>query len=123
MEKLSEKSTSPSIPPLDFNFFSNRLSKLIESKGTSARQMAFSIGMVPSSVSRYLSGSRTPDLNYVYLISRYFGVSIDWLLGLSDSKDSSVSDDAKHVADLYSMASEADQNVIKLILNKYENSL
>ena len=47
---------------------------------------ARSIGMNQKTVDLYLKGERKPSLEFILCICSKFGVSSDWLLGLSESK-------------------------------------
>ena len=45
------------------------------------------INMTQGNVSKLLSGSQQPTLETIYHVSEIYGVSVDWLLGLSDKKE------------------------------------
>ena len=45
------------------------------------------LNMTQGNVSKLLSGSQQPTLETIYHVSEIYGVSVDWLLGLSDKKD------------------------------------
>jgi transcriptional regulator with XRE-family HTH domain len=59
-----------------------RLRDLMGNK--SAKEVAESIGISPSTISMYLSGKRVPHPEVIVKLSQYFHVSSDYLLGLSD---------------------------------------
>ena len=42
--------------------------------------------MAPTTIHRYLSGGRTPDLRNLMRLADFFDVSLDWLLGLSGER-------------------------------------
>lgn len=67
---------------VDYNAFQKRLRDLIESRGKLIQQVAEETGISKISLSRYLNGHREPDLKYVVALAQYFGVSVDWILGL-----------------------------------------
>lgn len=106
---------------LTFGAFRQNLRSLIESKGIMAKDLASEIQSTPATISRYLTQLRDPDLEYVYRISRYFGVTIDYLLGVNNDLKSDMSPEARHISELYSRASLEDQAVIKTVLRKYED--
>ena len=83
------------------------------------KDLADAVETTPATISRYTTGMRDPEVEYLYRISKYFGVTIDFLLGLTDVKNSVFTDDADEVAYLYSFASERDRELIKTILKKY----
>lgn len=45
------------------------------------------LDMTQGNVSKLLSGSQQPTLETIYHVSEIYGVSVDWLLGLSDKKE------------------------------------
>lgn len=50
----------------------------------SQTNVANGIGVSRASLSYYESGDRVPDINVLYSIARYYNVTADYLLGLSD---------------------------------------
>ena len=64
--------------------FSRRLRELREGMGLSQSELAKNIGLSRGSVSFYENGDRTPDIETLALISKFFNVSYDYLLGTSD---------------------------------------
>lgn len=94
---------------------------LLDTKGLLNKELAQEIEVTPATVSRYLNGMRAPDLEYVYRIANHFGVSMDWLLGLTDVRSDDLTPEIRTVAELYSFATEEDQVVIKTVLRKYKD--
>ena len=105
---------------LQFDKFRKNVSDLLQSKGILGKELASEIGITPATLSRYLKNKRDPDLEYVYRIAKYMGVTIDWLLGVSEEKTETLSPDIKHFSELYAHASEEDQAVVQTVLRKYE---
>lgn len=105
--------------PLSFAAFRRTLKCFIESKGLLQKDFAEEVGIKPVTLSRYINGRRNPDLIYVYKIARYFGVTIDYLLGINDDKNAIFSKEIREVCELYSRASREDQAVINTVLRKY----
>ena len=66
--------------------FSGRLSSLIDDKGLTRRIVGDDLGITPQAVSSYCSGVSVPDIATISRIANYFGVSSDYLMGLSDVK-------------------------------------
>lgn len=60
--------------------FGERLKELREYQGLQAKDVARAIGVAASTLSGYESGRREPDAQTLIKLSRYFGVSIDYLL-------------------------------------------
>lgn len=104
---------------MDYTVFRTNLKSLIDSRGKYAKEVADELGMTHATLSRYLNGVRNPEMSYVIKIAKTFGVSIDWLLGLDNDKGAKYPYEIKEVADLYSLASNDDRNVIQAVLEKY----
>ena len=100
--------------------FKNNLRLLIESHGMTIKQFCEDIGIPGATISRYLSGDREPKVCYIIKIADYFNVSVDWLLGINGKKFDVLPADIQDVVLLYSVASEDDRRVIRLLLNKYK---
>ena len=72
--------------------FGERLGDLISSRGINQSQLAEQTGIKQSAISEYINGRkngaepRSPDCATIIELSRFFGVSTDFLLGLSAIK-------------------------------------
>lgn len=66
--------------------FSKRLENLIEEKDMRQKQISTELHLAPTTVNGYVNEHREPDLHTLVRLARYFGVSSDYLLGLSDEK-------------------------------------
>ena len=104
----------------DYDAFYKNLRSLMDSKGILGKDLALEINSTPATISRYVTGAREPELEYVFRLCQYFGVSIDWMFGLSDDKQSVYTPEIRKILELYSRASAEDQAVIKTVLRKYE---
>lgn len=62
----------------------NRIKTLRESKGYNMRQMAAALNLPYTTYVNYEKGARRPNSEQLILISKYFGVSIDCLIGRTD---------------------------------------
>ena len=67
--------------------FIKKLSILLEEKNITQRELADKINVTEVTISRYLSGERSPRIEIVNKIAEYFDVSIDYLLGVSDIRN------------------------------------
>lgn len=105
---------------LAFDDFRANFRSLAESRGMLYKDIAERISVPRPTISRYMSGAREPEIEYIYRIADLFGVTIDYLLGLSGDRHSKFTTDAERVADLYTMASKEDKLVINTVLRKYE---
>lgn len=65
--------------------FPSRLRGLMQDRGTRQKELADAIGMRPQTVSLYTQGQSFPDVNALEKIARFFSVSSDYLLGLTDT--------------------------------------
>lgn len=70
--------------------FSERLSALVEErkkKGTPQKEIAAGIGIASGTLSDWCSDNKTPTIDAIPKISKYFGVSVEWLFGLSNDRN------------------------------------
>ena len=66
--------------------FPTNLRKLIEPKDVTITALAHELKVSRQAVSQYQDGSTQPNLQKLAEIAKYFGVSVDWLLGLTDMR-------------------------------------
>lgn len=104
---------------MDYSIFRQNLKQLIQSRGKTVKSFSADVNITEATLSRYLSGNRIPDLQYVVRLANYFGVSVDWLLGLSGDKFEVMPPQLQEVVTLYSRATEDDRNVVQAVLAKY----
>lgn len=64
--------------------FAERLKKLRNDSNLSLEELAHSLGVTAQSLSLYERAKRTINIDLLYQISKYFNVSADYLLGLTD---------------------------------------
>lgn len=67
------------------NLFVERIKKLIEESGITQRDLAQDIGVTESTISKYLSGERTPNGDILLNLATALNTTSDYLLGLSDT--------------------------------------
>lgn len=72
----------------DIDKFSYRLIVLMEDFNMTQVDLAKKIGISNVTISRYLSGDRIPRLDVIAKIASEFNVSIDYLLGITNEKNS-----------------------------------
>lgn len=70
-----------------------RLKELRETKRLNQEGLALKLNVSQSTISAYEVGERTPDLETLIAIANFFDVSIDYLVGLSESKYLIITDD------------------------------
>lgn len=106
----------------DFSQFRENLRALIDSTGKSDAVVAKELNMTRATLSRYWRGTREPQLEYVIAFADYFGVTVDWLLGLGNlEKNSSENKDAEDMYNLFCKATPEDRQVMTLILSRYKD--
>ena len=106
---------------VDYDVFRERLRQLRDSKGLNSQALADYTGMSAAAISRYLNGSRIPDINAILTFADFFGVRAEWMFGIeSVDRYEDVSDEDRKRIDLFKLASENDKAVIDLILAKYK---
>lgn len=66
--------------------FPTRLRELIAPKDVTITALAHELKVSRQAVSQYQDGSTQPNLQKLAEIAKYFGVSVDWLLGLTDMR-------------------------------------
>lgn len=66
--------------------FGERLKQLRLENGLTQFQLAETLDVSKSNISKYESGSVEPNLEIIVKISKYFSVDTDYLLGLSDTR-------------------------------------
>jgi len=62
----------------------DRLRELRESRGESQRALAAAVGCSSAAIAQYESGTRSPDALILLRIAAHYGVSSEYLLGLTD---------------------------------------
>lgn len=65
--------------------FAKRIKELRESQGLSTRGLAEKLNIGASSISQYETDIRTPDIEVCKKFADFFGVSCDYLIGISDN--------------------------------------
>ena len=71
---------------LDKKLFAERLKAKRHEKQLSQNQLAKIIHVASSAISNYERGVVFPDICIAEKMSRYFGVPIEWLIGVSDAE-------------------------------------
>ena len=87
---------------------SDRIKQLRKKKGVSQSQLAKAIGVKNNTVSTWERGTRKPDFDALQLLSNYFEVSFEYLLGNSDKKDARIKTSPKEL-DSYALSAIADE--------------
>lgn len=64
--------------------FPERLQELLHENKISQRQLAREIGVTSAAVSAWCRGLKQPTADNIAAVAQFFGVTADYLLGLSD---------------------------------------
>lgn len=65
----------------------DRLDDLVEASGKNAAIIAGEVGISPGTLSKYRNGQAEMKIDNLVTLAKYFGVTSDYLLGISDSKE------------------------------------
>ena len=52
----------------------------MDHQGVTQEELSLDTGISQSSISRYKSGTQEPRITELYLIAKYFGVTLEWLV-------------------------------------------
>ncbi|MBQ8792568.1 MAG: helix-turn-helix transcriptional regulator [Clostridia bacterium] len=66
------------------NKFKERLKELRKERGMTRSQLAEELGISEPTISRWENGLRIPTMDSIILLCKYFKVTSDYLIGLSD---------------------------------------
>ena len=96
--------------------FSQTMSELRRARGLSQRRAASDLGISQALLSHYENGAREPGLPFVCRACRYYGVSADYMLGLSDrpSGEAFAGALSELVGELGSLAARAENKLKEL---------
>lgn len=70
----------------DFEMFAKRINELAAQKNVKQVQVAQDNNITKATISRYFNGKQLPNSKIASDLANYFGVSVDYLLGISDVK-------------------------------------
>lgn len=86
----------------------DRIKQLRKKKGVSQSQLAEAIGVKNNTVSTWERGTRKPDFVALQLLSDYFEVSFEYLLGNSDKEEARIKPSPKEL-DSCALSAKADE--------------
>lgn len=104
--------------------FQSRLRELRKERGLTLMQLAKHFNMSHSTLSKYETGHRKPDMEMLKKLSDYFGVSVDYLIGESPVRDKDktvIINKDTNISDLPPEAVQELENFIKELREKYKN--
>ena len=109
-----------------------RIKQLRKKKGISQSERAALTGVKNNTVSTWERGTRKPDFEALDLLSDYFEVSFEYILGSSDKEEArvkptqkeldtlallSIADEIKEITEKYSRLSDKSQKMIDALIN------
>ena len=96
--------------------FAHTMSELRKTRGLSQRKAAADLKISQALLSHYENGAREPGLGFVCRACRYYGVSADYLLGLSDEAAGNAGREEleKLVAELSELSAKASRTLEEL---------
>lgn len=94
---------------VDLIKFGERLNQLRTEKGLSQEKVAQELGYSKGAISFYELGKRTPDIVFLDTAAKYFGVSLDYLMGYTENKTPDV--DLKSMCDYMGISEKAVENI------------
>ena len=105
--------------------FIKRLYLLLEETNTTQRELAEKVNVTEVTISRYLSGERSPRIEIINKIAKYFKVSVDYLLGRTDIRNTTKTETDQEFMALYEgykTLNDADKGILKATLDAIINS-
>ena len=96
--------------------FSQTMSQLRKERGISQRKAAADLKISQALLSHYENDAREPGLDFVCRACRYYGVSADYLLGLSadSSHSASIAELESLVGELRALSEKAEKKLEEL---------
>ncbi len=104
--------------------FASRLRALRKERGLTLQQLAKHFGMSHSTLSKYETGSRKPDMEMLKKLSDFFGVSVDYLIGESpvrDKEETVILNKSINMPELPPEAYKELEDFIEYLRKKYNN--
>ena len=83
-----------------------------------AATISIDMGLAKSTISRYISGVRTPDLSTAIKLARYFNVSLDWLCGIAEEKRLT-DEKLSTLIEVYPLLTDDDKDIIDILVRKH----
>ncbi len=100
-------------------YFAQRLKSLLDRRGINQNALAEQLQTTEATVSRYVNGIRTPNIETAVEISRVLNVSMDELCGVQPPKQTRQAPDVGILVNCYEKASDADRHVLWSLLDRY----
>lgn len=69
---------------MEKNIFKNRLKELRQENNLTQNKLSAETGISQTGIAKWERGQRTPSMECLIILAKYFCVSIDYLVGLVD---------------------------------------
>ena len=108
----------------DKNVFSERLTQLREDRGLKRQEVADALEISRASLEYYEKGQRKPDIEVAARIAKYYGVSTDYLVGVSAAQvTASENETLKTVCDYLGISEASAEQVSYLTSIGYNTNM
>ncbi len=97
----------------------NRILELRTAHGWSQEELAEKINVRANAISRYENGVRGIDIDKIVALRNVFGVTVDYLLGLSEIPHAAISDEDARLLSAYHCARLKDRETVDHVLAEY----
>ena len=99
------------------------LRKIRKESGMTMKDLAERIGVSESAISQYENGKRQPGYETLIELSKIFDVSTDYILGIEDNADISMSESELDLIKTYKAAKQSDKEHIKALIKAIDKFL
>ena len=99
--------------------FAKQFKELIDKRGLTQRAVAERINTTETTISRYVSGDRTPNIETAVELASVLGVTLDVLVGADLPAASRTPPDVNILVACYEKASIADRQGLWSLLDRY----
>ena len=99
--------------------FAKQFKELIDKRGLTHRTVSERINTTETTISRYVSGDRTPNIETAVELASVLGVTLDVLVGADLPSASRTPPDVNILVACYEKASIADRQVLWSLLDRY----
>lgn len=87
------------------NIIAVRIRELMKSSGTTQQELAEKTGCSRQAIAQYADGSNAPNIDKLVSIAKYFDVSLDYLVGLSNAQ--TADKDIQYICDYTGLAKKS----------------
>lgn len=100
-------------------YFAQHLKALLDKRGINQNTLAEQLQTTEATISRYVNGIRTPNIETAVEIARVLNVSMDELCGVQTPAQARQAPDVGILVNCYEKASDADRQVLWSLLDRY----